>query len=39
MIFLIINTLPQFVHKMQIREILRFKVPPGSYIAYNLSNV
>ena len=28
--------LPQFAHEMQIREILRFKVSPGSYFAYNL---
>ena len=39
MIFLILNVLPHFAHKMQIREILRFKVPPGSYFAYNLSDI
>ena len=39
MIFLIFSILPHFAHKMQIGEILRFKVPPGSYFAYNLSNI
>ena len=39
MICLIFNFLPQFAKKMQIKEILRFKVPPGSYFAYNLSNI
>ena len=31
--------LPHFAHKMQIGEIPRFKVPPGSYFAYNLSDI
>ena len=39
MIFLIFNILPHFAYKMQIREILRFNVPPGTYIAYNLSDI
>ena len=31
--------MPQFAHKMQIREILRFNFLPESYFAYNLSNI
>ena len=39
MIFLIFIFLLQFVHSLQIREMLKFKVPYGSYFAYNLSNI
>ena len=32
MVFVILNFCPSLAHKMQIREILRFKVPPESYV-------